>query len=184
MRAPDPAAKLARAAVAPAREGLWPDARGGRRGGCRSGRRHGSASCSSPRARARRPAVLRRSGRDARRSPCGSGSRARPAPTSTRCTRSKRARCAAARRSLLRGAEQVARVLDLPWEGTDPDHWAERGRGRGTRRARGQARPRERRRRRSRRCDRGPWTRPRRSSPSPGSRITTRCGDTWRQPER
>ena len=24
---------------------------------------------------------------------------------------------------LLRGDEQVARVLDLPWEGTDPDHW-------------------------------------------------------------
>ncbi|RDI75429.1 Indole-3-glycerol phosphate synthase [Gaiella occulta] len=26
--------------------------------------------------------------------------------------------------ALLRGGEQVARVLDLPWEGTDPDHWA------------------------------------------------------------
>ena len=25
--------------------------------------------------------------------------------------------------SLLRGDEEVARVLDLPWEGTDPDHW-------------------------------------------------------------
>lgn len=25
--------------------------------------------------------------------------------------------------ALLRGGEQVARVLDLPWEGTDPDHW-------------------------------------------------------------
>jgi indole-3-glycerol phosphate synthase / phosphoribosylanthranilate isomerase len=24
---------------------------------------------------------------------------------------------------LLRAGEQVARVLDLPWEGTDPDHW-------------------------------------------------------------
>jgi len=26
--------------------------------------------------------------------------------------------------ALLRGGEQVARVLDLPWEGTDPGHWA------------------------------------------------------------
>jgi len=26
--------------------------------------------------------------------------------------------------ALLHGGEQVARVLDLPWEGTDPDHWA------------------------------------------------------------
>ena len=25
--------------------------------------------------------------------------------------------------ALLRGDEKVARVLDLPWEGTDPDHW-------------------------------------------------------------
>ena len=25
--------------------------------------------------------------------------------------------------ALLRGDEEVARVLDLPWEGTDPDHW-------------------------------------------------------------
>jgi indole-3-glycerol phosphate synthase / phosphoribosylanthranilate isomerase len=25
--------------------------------------------------------------------------------------------------ALLRGREEVARVLDLPWEGTDPDHW-------------------------------------------------------------
>lgn len=25
--------------------------------------------------------------------------------------------------ALLRGGEQVARVLDLPWEGTDPGHW-------------------------------------------------------------
>jgi len=25
--------------------------------------------------------------------------------------------------AVLRGREEVARVLDLPWEGTDPDHW-------------------------------------------------------------
>ena len=25
--------------------------------------------------------------------------------------------------ALLRGGSEVARVLDLPWEGTDPDHW-------------------------------------------------------------
>ena len=32
---------------------------------------------------------------------------------------------------LLRGGKQVARVLDLPWEGTDPDHWRTAARAEG-----------------------------------------------------
>ena len=46
-----------------------------------------------------------------------------PAPTSTRCTPSRRARCAAARRRSSATASEVARVLDLPVGGHDPDHW-------------------------------------------------------------
>ena len=70
--------------------------------------------------------------------------------------------------ALLRGGEQVARVLDLPWEGTDPDHWRARRDGRGAHRAGGQARAGQRRARRSPPCGRGRSTRPRRSSPPPG----------------
>ena len=33
--------------------------------------------------------------------------------------------------ALLRGGEEVARVLDLPWEGTDPDHWRTAARAEG-----------------------------------------------------
>ena len=38
----------------------------------------------------------------------------------------RRARFAGATRYLLRDGEEVGHVLDLPWQGTDPDHWATR----------------------------------------------------------
>ena len=42
--------------------------------------------------------------------------------------------------ALLREGTEVARLLDLPWEGTDPDHWRRGGRGERTDRPRRQAR--------------------------------------------
>ena len=57
--------------------------------------------------------------------------------------------------ALLREGVEVARVLDLPWEGTDPDHWRSGGGRGGPDRARGRARARRTCARRSPRC--GPW---------------------------
>ena len=42
--------------------------------------------------------------------------------------------------ALLRDGTEVARLLDLPWEGTDPDHWRRAARGERTDRPRRQAR--------------------------------------------
>ncbi len=84
--------------------------------------------------------------------------------------------------ALLRDGVEVARLLDLPWEGTDPDHW----RSAPPRPTAGSCSPAGSARttcaRRSPPSDRGRSTPRRRSSRRPESRITTRCGDTWRQP--
>ena len=92
-----PGSEARGAALAPARQGVRADARGGRRRGRRGGRRprrlHSRAR--EP-ARGRRPSCRCRTG--CSRSPSGSARPASPGPTSTRCTRSRRARCAAARR--------------------------------------------------------------------------------------
>ena len=121
MRAADPAAKLARAPLAPTRQGLRPHARGGRGRGRRGRRR-------PPRLRARAreppcvaaaccPCLPRRS-----RLPSGSARRARRRPISTRCTRSRKARSVDARRrstetatrslafSIFRGARRIQRT--------------------------------------------------------------------------
>ena len=69
------------------------------------------------------------------RSPSGSVRRARAAHRSTRCTSARRAD----QRPdgvILREGEQVARLLDLPWEEDDPGHWGPRCGRAGTRDAR------------------------------------------------
>ena len=122
MQAPDPAAEAARAARAAARQGLRPHARGGRRrrgrGGRRPGRLHpragepaggegrpaGPGRAARGRGLGRRGGHERRAGRPGARARGGRGS-------------------AAATRVLLRDGEQVARLLDLPWEEEDPGHW-------------------------------------------------------------
>ncbi len=122
MRAPDPGAKLAELLSRPARQGVRADARGGRCGRRRGGRRprrvHPRAR--EPACRDGRPAGA---GRDAVGRGLGRRGRATPAPISTRCTPSRRARCAAARRRFSATARRWRGCSTCPWEGTDPDHW-------------------------------------------------------------
>ena len=76
---------------------------------------------------------------------------------------------------VLRDGEQVATVVDLPWEEEDRDAARARTRGRGTARARGRPRAGKRRRGRSPRRARGRSTRARASSRRPASRTTSAC---------
>ena len=82
---------------------------------------------------------------------------------------------------LLRDGEPVAKLLDLPWNGDDPEHWDRAAVDARAGRARRKARRRQRRARRSGRCARGRSTRARGWRPSPGSRIPTRCARTSRR---
>ena len=122
MQAPDPAAKLRELLRAPARQGLRAHARGGRgrrgRGRRRPGRLRPRAG--EPTRGEGRPAGARRAARRRRLGRRGGHERRDP---STRCTSARRAGSAAANAVLLREGEQVARLLDLPWEEEDPGHW-------------------------------------------------------------
>ena len=112
-----------------------------------------------------RDAVGRRLGRR------GGRVRRRPRPGAHA---SRRARCAAARRRCSATASEVARLLDLPWEGTDPDHWRRAAAAEGRIVLAGRLGPDNVRDGDRGGAARGRSTRPRRSSRRPGSRITTR----------
>ena len=83
--------------------------------------------------------------------------------------------------AVLREGEEVARLLDLPWEGTDPSHWDEGRRSRRARRPGGPARAGQ----RARRDRRGAALGGRRlvlARVEPGDQGSrARCGDTWRR---
>ena len=84
---------------------------------------------------------------------------------------------------LLRDGEQVATVVDLPWEDDDPTH-LERARAVDGRVVlAGGLDPGNVARRDRRSAARGPWTRARAWRSSPGSRITTACARSWRRPD-
>ena len=83
---------------------------------------------------------------------------------------------------LLRDGEQVATVVDLPWQEDDPTHLERARDGRGAAGSRRRPRPRER-----APGDRGDAAVGGRrelvsSRRAPGSRITTRCARSWQQP--
>ena len=129
MQAADPGAKLRELALAPAREGLRPDAPGGRRRRGRGGRRHARVhlrgGIPAPRAGRARRARHRAVGRRVRRRAGG----ARRRPRSALHARGGQG-ARATTPLLMREGEPVARVADLPWEGSDPEHW-EKARGEG-----------------------------------------------------
>ena len=167
MRAPDPAAKLAELIARPLVKvcGLTREEDVAAAAEAGADLLGFVLAPESPRAADRRAP---RSRRRRSRSRSGSARPARATPTSTRCTRSRRARCAAARRRSTASGEPVARLLDLPWEEDDPDHWRRAAARRGPHRPRGRPRARERRRRDRGRPARGRSTRRRRSRRSPG----------------
>ena len=185
MRAADPAAKLAELPLAPARQGVRPDPRGGRRRGGRGRRRPRRL-----RARAREPARSRRRPTGARRDAVGGGL--------GRCgRREQRDRDPGRPRP---GAHGGSGEGARPGGGAAPQRSAGRtrarpalgghrsrslaccSRGRRENRPRRPARPGQRAGGDRGRPPLGGRCRIVRSSPRPESRITTRYGDTWRQP--
>ena len=84
--------------------------------------------------------------------------------------------------ALLRDREPVARVLDLPWEGTDPEHWAHAAAAEGRIVLAGRLGPEN---VRAAIAAVRPWAVDAASSleSRPASRITTRYDDSWRQPD-
>ena len=108
-----------------------------------AGRRPRSASSSCRRARARRPTCSRC------RTGCSSvavwvGEAGESAADLDQVHTVEDGKVRGREAALLREGVEVARLLDLPWEGTDPDHWRARRGGRRARRARGRARAGER----------------------------------------
>ena len=162
-----PGRAAARAAPPAARQGLRPDARGGRgrrgRGRRRPGRLHPRAGDARAARRACSPCPRRCS-----RSRCTSARSATTAPTSSSSTRARTA-TAPATACCCATASRSRSVVDLPWQQEDPDAPRARARGRGPRHARRRPRPGERRARRSRPSARGRST--------PRSSLESRAGD-------
>ena len=115
MRAADPAAKLRELALAPAREGLRADPRGGRRRRRRGGRRplrlHPRAG--EP---ARAPTTCCLFRIRCSRSPSSSASRRRRDADLVQLYEREHGQVRGRDAVLLRDGEQVATVVDLPWE--------------------------------------------------------------------
>ena len=180
MRAPDPGAKLARAALAAARQGVRADAPGGRRRRRRGGRRHGRVH-----PRGREPAPRRRAARRA----ADTVLRVAVFVGETEETDADLVQFYAredGHRSrdavLLRGGERVGTVVDLPWAEGDPTHLDRARATQGRVMLAGGLGPRERAQRRSTRSARGRSTRRARRRARPASRTTTLSARGWRPP--
>ncbi len=118
--------------------------------------------------RARRSACSPVPDDDARGRGLGRRGRRVTAPTSTRCTRSRRARCAAARRRCSATARRSRACSTSPGRSTDPGHWERAAAAEGRVVLAGGLGPENVARRRSRPCARGRSTRRRRSRSAPG----------------